>query len=100
MNPLMTPARAPSNRIAMTAMPHGQPLVTMSATAAPPASPIMPPNERSKSCMTRTTVRPTAMISDGAASVRIDSALRQVGKASGRARLNASTLRANAPRSP
>jgi hypothetical protein len=40
------------------------------------------------------------MISDGAASVRIDSALRPVGKLSGRTRLKIRMLSRKAPSSP
>ena len=80
MKPLTSPAAAPISRTRTIASAQPMSLVTMNVVTAPPARPIIAPNERSKSCITRTTVRPTAMISDGAARVRIDFRVFPVGK--------------------
>src|SRR3954451_7348437 len=99
-NPLTAPAAMPKRSAAISANGQLQPSLAISATAAPAARPIIAPNERSKSCITRTTVTPPAITNIGAAAVRIDLAFSHVGNDSGRARLNTTIITPKATRTP
>src|SRR3954447_5687327 len=97
-NPFTPPAAMPKRSAAISAIGQLHPSLAISATAAPAARPIIAPNERSKSCITRMTVSPPAMTNIGAAAVRIDLAFSHVGNEPERARLNTTIITTKAMR--
>src|SRR3954451_19374330 len=99
-NPFTVPAAMPKRSTATSAIGQLHPWLAISTTAAPAARPIIAPNERSKSCITRMTVSPPAMTNIGAAAVRIDLAFSHVGNDPERARLKTAIITTKAMRTP
>ena len=85
---------------ATTATGQATPSWAISATAAPPPRPTIAPNDRSKSCITRTTVRPAAIDERRRGGVEDRLGVLPVGNVSGRARLKARIITTNAMSTP